>query len=415
MKDLRRSALAGLVAAACAGCDVRALDPGLAPIDADGGGRCARGVAVISIGDDYQSANVSVLGVDGAVSSTSLLSSASRPPGLVAPLGGDAVLPTPPQGGERLAIVDRYPSGVVTWIDLASATVSAQLDVRTGFVSNPHDLVVAGPGKAYVTRYERNHRPGGELHDEGDDLLVIDPDVPRVVGRVDLVPAMGSSEPFLPRADRAALAGGRVLVVLAGYAADFSDAADGRLVAIDPATDAIDEVLVLPGVRGCAGIAVSPDGLEVVVSCPGLLLSDSIEDSALVRVAVGPPLREVARHEARDLGAGKLGFRAAYASPEMLLGTSFGREASAAGPAADDVLFELDLARGRARELLRSAGVPFTLGDPVCLPGCQACFVPDAERGVVHRLEVGDEGLGTPEPHVAEAALGLRPRQLGAL
>ncbi|MCC6217343.1 MAG: hypothetical protein IT376_20970 [Polyangiaceae bacterium] len=415
MSRRRADRAAALGALALAACDVRALDPGRSPVDAGGDGACGRGVAVISIGDDYQSANVSALGVDGAVLSGSLLSSASRPPGLVAPLGGDAVLPSLPQRGGRIAVIDRYPSGVVTWIDLATASVPAQLDVRTGFTSNPHDLVEVAQGKAYVTRYERNHRAGREPHDAGDDLLIVDPSVPRVLGRVDLVPAMAGREPFLPRPDRAVLAGGRVLVVLAGYTADFADAADGRVVAIDPATDSIDEVLVLPGLRGCAGAAVSPTGAEIAVSCPGLLLSDSLDDSAIVRVRVEPPLTEIARYPASTLGAGKVGFRAAYASGGLLLTAVFGREASPAAPALEDSLVELDLGGGTARELLRSSGAPFTLGDPVCLDACGVCFAPDAGRRVVHRLAVGEATVDSPVPLPVEEALGLRPRQLGAL
>ncbi|PKN46336.1 MAG: hypothetical protein CVU63_07695, partial [Deltaproteobacteria bacterium HGW-Deltaproteobacteria-20] len=55
-------------------------------------GACGRGLVVVNT--DYQSTNVSLVAIDGKVLSTSFLSSASTPPGLSAPLGGDVVVPT---------------------------------------------------------------------------------------------------------------------------------------------------------------------------------------------------------------------------------------------------------------------------------------------------------------------------------
>ncbi|MBN2192994.1 MAG: hypothetical protein JW751_09275 [Polyangiaceae bacterium] len=410
-------------------CDVPVRDPGRNGLTPAGGAgateqgeaateaECTRGFAVVN--SDYQSASVALLDRAGGGLTPLLISSGSVAPELSAALGGDVVLPTERAGGDNLVLIDRYPASVLTWVDLETTRVSGQLAVATGFMANPHDYVALAPNRAYVTRFESNPAPGAEPFDAGGDLLVVDPSVPAITGRIDLSAAL-ADEPagYLPHPDRAVRVGERVLVLLAGYSADYTTSAMARIVAVDGRTDSIDEVLVLDGIHGCSGLAMSPDASELSLACSGEWGGDGTPDldtSALVRVRTTSPLAELARTSAEELGGDPVGMSVSYASRSHLVFTTLGRFADAAGPAADDALLELDLESGEHHVLLRSASAPFTLGDVRCDPVCGVCMAADAGRegGVVHHFTVDDAGLGEKTMIEIDDGVGLPPRWVG--
>ncbi|MBN1610275.1 MAG: hypothetical protein JW940_26845 [Polyangiaceae bacterium] len=385
--------------------------------DATAAPSCGRGFVVAS--SDYQSVNVSLLGLDGEVLSTSLISSGSKKPGLSAALSGDVVLPTERAAGDRIVLIDRYPTAVLTWVDLRTAAVPAQLSVATGFASNPHDYVELSAHKAYVPRFEPNYASGNEPFDAGNDVLVIDPSVPKITGRIDLLVAMaGVNRAYLPRADRALLAGTRLVVVLGGYTADFLDTVASRIVVIDTGTDTIVQTFVLEGFHGCSGLAASPERDELAVACSGNWGGTNVSDlasSGIARVSLGSELEEIARYPAAQFGEGAVGSSISYAGRTTLLFTTYGRFATGDVEAADDTLVELELETDGHEVLLRSADQPFTLGDVRCDSACQVCYVTDAAQngGVVHRFEVVGGRVrhhGTIE--IADS-VGLPPRHLG--
>src|SRR5690606_30268544 len=84
-----------------------------------------------------------------------------------------------------LVAIDRSNSAL-TWIDPSTCMPLRQLDVSTGFFGNPQDVISISPTKAYVTRYELNSTPTADPsdQDEGDDVLIIDPSVPAITGRI---------------------------------------------------------------------------------------------------------------------------------------------------------------------------------------------------------------------------------------
>jgi len=404
----------GLCAAAC---DVPppSAAAGGAP-DAPAPGGCARGFVVVST--DYQSTSVGLVGGDGTVLAPSLLSSGSAAPGLSTALGGDVVLPTRAPEGDEVVLLDRYPASVITWVNVETGAVRGQLSVATGFLANPHDYVAMDADLAYSTRFESNATPGSEPFDEGGDLLRIDPSRLAITGRIPLAPAL-AGEPGgpLPRPDRAVRVGDRILVVLGGYSPDFSSSATARLVAVDPAAAVIDEMLVLDGIHACSGLALSPDGSEVAIACSGDWGGDGVPDlegSALVRVRTGPPLAEIARTPAAELGEGPIGMSVSYAAATRVVLTTLGRFGDTAVPAQDDAVVELDLGTGTHRTLLRSGGEPYTLGDVSCDAACGVCLVADAGRdgGVVQRFVVGDSGLDGPTAIALADGIGLPPRRI---
>ena len=230
-----------------AGCGAPAPPPGTG-----GGnlpeGQCGRGLVVVQ--SDYQSTNVSLLARDGTVASSSFISSGSADPGLSAALSGDVAAPTARVTGDQVVLLDRFPASVVTWVDRETAEVSGQLDVRTGFSSNPQDVLEVG-GATLISRYETNPAPGKEPFDAGGDLLIVDPAGPTITGRIDLSDGVSNAPEALPRPSRMVGVEDGVVVLLEAISEDFSSFADSRLALVDPTAEAIVDVLVLDGLAGC--------------------------------------------------------------------------------------------------------------------------------------------------------------------
>jgi hypothetical protein len=316
-----------------------------------------------------------------------------------------------PQLGSEILLIDRYPASVLTWVNVESARVERQLTVKTGYVANPHDVIFVDPKKSYVTRFDRNPKPGAEPFDQGDDVLVIDPSVPSIVSRIDLAPAMAGEDPkYFARPSRGALVGGRVIVVLEAYTQSFDDSAASRVIAIDPDTDTIVESLVLDGLEGCEGFALADDG-RVALGCAGSFGGGSeatIQESGVVVLSTQGFLAEVARFSADSLANTGLGFGIAWASEQKLLVTGAGSDQEPE-PA---VLIELDIASGVSRTLL-SRESPTTLADVQCAPGCGVCVVADAERGVVAHFQLENGQLGSPREIRVDEVIGLPPQRLG--
>lgn len=379
--------------------------PAAQPTDAEQG--------LVVLETDYDSSNVGLIGEDGTVLSPSVVSSGSGAPGLSALLSGDVVLPGPVSRG-RIVVIDRG-SAVLSWVDPSTARVSAQLSVGTGFYSNPQDYAEASPHRAYVPRLAGNPNAGQEPFDGGNDVLVIDPAAPRITGRIELMPAMKGADPkYLPRANRVVVAGGQLYVLLSGYAEDFCDTSpESRLARIDPATNQIDDVLVLDGLHGCTAMALSPDGGTLAVNCSGFERCGDpvLAESAVALVSLSPSPALGSRFGAAELGQGALAFGVAWATDHTLLVSSFGRQADANGPARPDSLMELDTVSGSHRVLLTSEA--FALGQVRCVPG-SVCFAADAGRGILDRFGVDGSGhLGAAEPVPTGSGTGLPPRYLG--
>jgi hypothetical protein len=380
-------------------------------------GPCGRGLVVVE--SDYQSSNVSLLAFDGQVLSASLASSSTEASGFGVALSGDVVPPASPQLGAQIPLIDRYPAGVLRFVEFASARVASELSVATGFRSNPQDYLAQGEHKAYVSRYESNPNPGREAFDAGGDVLIVDPSGPSISGRIDLASAMvGEAAQFSPHPGRLLQVGARVFVLLASYANDYASGTSSRLVELDPEHDSLRSTLVLDGLRGCAALAVSPDQAELAIACTGDDLRDavpSVEHSGLALVDISGAPRSIAQLAASAWGADPAGFSLDYVAPGVLLLGTLGHFDESGAVGAPDTLWRLDTASGELSALLRSERTPFTLGAVRCAPTCGVCFLADAERegGSVLRFDVDQSGaLGAPTAIRAETRVGLPPRYL---
>jgi hypothetical protein len=397
------------------GCGARRADPGAHGVDVKPG-RCGRGVVVVET--DYQSSNVSLLAFDGEILTQSFTSSGTQGSGFSVSFGPDAVPPSGLQQGDTLAFIDRYPAGIVRFVNVSSGNVIAELPVGTGFRSNPQDYLQLSDDKAYVSRYNSNPNAGRQDWDAGGDILLVDPSTPSVLGRIDLSQAMrGEPDEFWPRPAQLAKVGERVFALLAGYSDDYLRATTARLIEIDPSTNSLLSTLVLGTLRGCGTFAVSPNGRELAIACPGDDLTHappSLEASGIALVDITREPRLVRTLAARDLGTNVIGFGIAYAKDAVLLVSTMGYFDDSAGSYAPDTLLRLDLLTLAQDELLRSADAPFTLGSVRCAPECGACFATDAGRGTVHRFSLESDGSVTGDtPIKVEARVGLPPRYLG--
>lgn len=402
------------------GCNVERVGRDTGGVPLDGGGDAGDGAAprgVVVVNTDYTGSSVvSLLSPAGEVLSGAFIGSGSAPPGLSAAFTGDVVPPTMRLPGDEIVLIDRR-AGVLTWVNLETAKVRAQLSVRTGFLANPHDYVPYSETKAFVTRYEPNLDSGKEPFDAGNDLLVIDPAGAEITGSIDLTPIMDGSPPgFYPRADHALVAAGKIRLSANALNADFQKAVDSRIVTVDPETHAITHVLVVEGLHGCSGLSPSPGGERLAVACTGRFGQDPAQgfpDSGVVILDVGDALTEVRRFTAKDWGTEQI-TSAEWTSPSTLLVSTAGRFASVL---VKDTLRVLDLETGvLAAPLLSSGEDAFVLGGARCDLHARTCFVPDAEteRGVLHRLSVGGGGAVSVDRTIKiDNGTGLPPRYLG--
>lgn len=413
----RRMVVVALMAACAAGCDVESQAQPTGGVDLESTRTPIRGFAVV--GGDFTSSSISLLSTSGEVVSASLISSASSDPGLSAALGGDLVLPSTTLTGPELLVIDRFPAAVLTWVDLQTASVRSQLSIATGYSSNPHDYVPFTATKAFVPRFEPNLMSGLEDFDAGNDVLIVNPTSASIEGRIDLAPAFAGEAPGIyPRADRALMAGGKLRVLALGLNADFTEGVDSRLITIDPATDAIEDVLILEGMTSCGNAALSPDGTELAIACGGDATQDpstGFPDAGVVVVDVEDAFLEARRWSSSELGIGPVN-RVAWTSVDQVAVLTFGRfNADFSAAEANDEARTLNVRSGEVSDAWLSAG-PFTLGDVACALEQNVCLLVDAETegGVVHRLAIDSLGdvdvVGRVKP---DAASGLPPRSLG--
>jgi hypothetical protein len=247
---------------------------------------------IVAAHSDYQSAAISLLDRNGTVLKDGCINSGTGGAGLTMTLSGDVALPSQLSPTSAITVIDRSNS-TLTWIDPVSCAPLRQLAVGTGFKANPHDYVEISRSKAYVTRYDKNAAPtaaAGDF-DDGNDLLIVDPSQPKIIGRIDLVPFTPAG--VLPRADRAMLVNGKVFVSLNASNAKFGANATGRLVIVDPTLDSVVGTLDLPGTKNCGAMTYVAASKKLLVACTGDY-GDTKQAAASaivsINVAVDPPV-----------------------------------------------------------------------------------------------------------------------------
>jgi hypothetical protein len=370
-----------------------------APPSATGGAQGERCERFALVQSDYASTQVALVNGGGEVISANVISSGTRAPGATATLSGDVVLPHDPPASGDLVLIDRFPNGIITWLDPERGEVKGQLNVVPGFASNPHDYLEIAPDKAYVTRFGTNNAPGRVPFDEGGDILVIDPARRTLSKRIDLSAYGGAVD---PRPERMTLGNGRAYVTLARLDAAFERGEDGLVVVVDVESDRVVDTLPIAGLKNCTNLALSPDARSLAVTCSGLFKVPGAAQEATSGVVVVDleSKQERLRATASTLG-GPLASPVGFAANDTLVVVVFGDPG--------DKVVALDVGTGRATTL-HSARGSFTIGELFC--GCgDRCLVPNAEESSLLAVDAtGARSLaalsGSSLPARAVAAIG---------
>lgn len=368
----------------------------------------AAGMAVIHT--DYQSASLSLVDpATGAVTRHDCINSGSAAPKLTTALSADVTVPSQPQPGNELVVIDRT-NATLTWLDPRTCEVARQLNVGEGFKANPHDLVTVSPTKAYVTRYGSD--PGNPAL--GSDLLIIDPAAPMILGRIDLrahATRAAGDQVILPMPGRGAFVGGKVYVLLNNQSADYKAAGTGRVVVIDPETDTVATTIDLGDLTNCDGLQVVArlPAPGLVASCGGVFSDGdrrlTVSGAAWIDLGASPPT--ITKVAGSAFGRAISPFDLAAFGPELAFTITLG-EFGKTKPA--DQLWAFDFMGGAPRMIYEgSAG--YTLGGVTVSAATRKVFVTHASD-LAPKLVVIDASGAAPsvQDEVTTTMTGLPPR-----
>ena len=383
-----------------------ACGSGAAPASGSAG---PTGLAVIHGSIDYTSSLLSLVDpATATVARDNCLNSGSAPPQLSQALSGDVVLPSAPLPGHPLVLIDRG-NNALLWVNPADCSVTREISVSTGFAADP-----VAQNKFYVTRYATNLKPSADLSDfdEGADLLILDLDLGKPVARIDLSPyATGAG--INPNPDRGLVLDGKIYITLNNFSADFSQAGPGRVLVVDPATDAVTTIIDLPGLKDCSAIVPVP-GQEgaLAVACGGAFAdgADRVKGSGVVLIdtSVSPATVQplMAAAFGRPLSFADL----AVVSPTLAFAVLPG-DFSGSPP---DQLWQFDFTRGVPQKLL-DGGTDYVLGGLVFDPETQRVFLGDADAQTpkLHVLDVSVWPPAELPSFSSDPAAGMLPRNLG--
>lgn len=176
----------------------------------------------------------------------------------------------------RLYVVNRFGFDNILILDPANDYSTVQ-QFSVGNGTNPHDIELVSPTKAFVTRYDTS------------DLLIVNPQTGAQTGTISL--AAFADDDGIPEMDRLALRNGRLFVSIQRLDRNnfFSPTDSSQIVVIDASTNAIvDANTGAPGVQGIVlpfqnpltELVVDPAG-RLVVGCAG---SFGLLDGGVVRI-----------------------------------------------------------------------------------------------------------------------------------
>jgi len=364
--SLLRRRTAVLLAALAAGCGGGAAGP--RP------GGPATGLAVVN--SDFSTTSLSLLDMTGTLVRADCVDSATGANGgATKTISGDVVLPSQPQPGGRVILVDRG-NGALTFVDPTTCTIARQIAVP-GVKTNPHDVLVLAEDKAYVSRYDLN-LAATDPDLAGNDIAVIDPSSGALVGRIplDAYASPAAATTALARPDRLLLVGGQVIVSLNEIDQRFANYGEGKLAVIDPTTDAVAAVIALTGLANCEGLTYVPSQQMVLVACGGPFAGSTAQAGvAVVDVGVWPPavarVIPAAAFDGRPLDMGWIA-----AAVDAGGGTRAFAVTNDPNDVDPDALFEVDIVAGTTRQVATSG--PYTLGTAALLPGL--LLVPNSTR-----------------------------------
>jgi hypothetical protein len=242
---------------------------------------------LVALNSDFSTTSLSILSTAGALVHADCVDSATGSGGgLTKTISGNTALPSQPQRGGNIVIVDDG-NTALTFVNPSACIVSRQIAVP-GVKTNPHDVVILADDKAYVTRYDQNLAATDETL-AGNDIAIINPTTGAQTGRIvlDTYASTATGATILARPDRAIIAGGKVVVSLNEASVDFKSFGEGKVVVIDPATDQVVSSVALTGLSNCEGLSYVEASKTLLVPCGGGPISQS--GVAVVDLGTSPP------------------------------------------------------------------------------------------------------------------------------
>jgi hypothetical protein len=400
-----------LVAAALAGCSApeRCREQELVPIDAP------RLAVVLS---DYASSAIVVVNDRDEVVGP-FIDSGSRPPGIVATLSGDVVLPRTAPDPSQLVLIDRYQTDVLTAIPFGAPEALVQRDLRGGRTSgsspNPQDVLALADGRWLVSRHNPAEDPSAPVLARGNDVALLDAANHELVDRfaLDADLTLDGVTYFGRPAGLAAMQDGdapRMLVRLARLSSlVLRLTGPGAVALLDPDSGRA-EVLELGGLSNCLQVAAVPgEPRRAVVLCRGDAFGEDESRGGLVEVAiVDQGLTEARRFAVSAdpaLPPPSNGLVVLDARRVVYVSSGSVREGRT------DRLVLLDLDDGATRVIAESTPTPFELGDGVFDPTRDELLVPDGNLRALRRFEARELREGEPLS-LDGPCLRLPPRQV---
>lgn len=146
----------------------------------------------------------------------------------------------------QLYVVNRLGADNIQVVD-PSLNFAVTNQFSTGQGTNPQEIIVINPAKAYVTLYQPEDNRSEEL--AVDDLLVVNPSSGKILKTIDLTPFTGNDGERLARAASMVRVGNRIFVAVQDLPGDLSRPPNqpGKLVVIDTAIDAVVGLIFLAG------------------------------------------------------------------------------------------------------------------------------------------------------------------------
>ncbi|HVV16995.1 MAG TPA: hypothetical protein VHH90_07310 [Polyangia bacterium] len=368
-------------------------------------------VGLVSLNSDYLTTSLSLLSESGGSINGDCVHSSTLGNGTSKTISGDAVLPSQPQLGGDIVIVDRG-NGALTFVDPSGCFIARQVAIPGGASTNPHDVVIVSAHKAYVTRYQPNSTSGSPQQ-AGNDVIAIDPTTGAYLSRIslDTVASTGAGAAVLARPDRALIADGRVVVSLNQVDATFSTYGDGAVVIIDPASDKVVATVALPGLTDCEGMDFVAASHTLLVACGGTFGSrDQPLQSGIAVVDLGASMPRFDHSvSAVAFDGHPVSFGWVLAAPSAAApGRAFAATYDPKG-IAPDALFQCDFVSGAVTPVTKAAA--FSIGAPA-LAG-QLLFVPEAPL-MGPTVQLVDVKVA-PQPNggfTADPKNGLPPREI---
>jgi hypothetical protein len=367
---------------------------------------------------DYTTSNIEIANLDGTSLSGSFVSSGSTPTGLTTALSGDVDVPFVPPASGRVVIIDRYGTDVLTWMNLSSASVLAQLVVGTGFNSNPQDYIETNATQAYVSRYGTNASPGQQMYDEGGDLLILNTSNYSITGRIAMPEENTALEPCPAGMN---WIGSDVVVTLQRFSSDFSMVGDGRFVGVSPATNSIAWTVNITGLQDCGRVYVSPSGKVGAIACSGQPDSSGNydptgSDIVLYDLTQSPPV------ETKRLGLGasltkSIQQQLSFASETTILALTYG---NAGAPTSGDTAIAVDIGTADSGAATVTQLAAETTADvyagPFCSPGCsEYCILADSNANAILRWQFANGTFTAASNATVDTTVGLPPIDIGGL